>query len=41
MEYMGNSQWWNDRFKARELNIMKHEKILEEDIHLMLSFKSG
>lgn len=32
MEYMGNSQWWNDRFKARELNIMKHEKILEEDI---------
>lgn len=32
MQYMGNCQWWNEKFKARELNIMKHEKCLEEDI---------
>lgn len=32
MKYMGDSNWWNQRFKVRELNIMKHEKCLEEDI---------
>lgn len=32
MKYMGDSHWWNEKFKLRELNIMKHEKCLEEDI---------
>lgn len=32
MQYMGNCTWWNDKFKARELNLMGHEKCLEEDI---------
>lgn len=32
MKYMGDSDWWNERFKVRELNVMMHEKILEEDI---------
>lgn len=32
MKYMGDSHWWNKRFKDRELNIMSHEKCLEEDI---------
>lgn len=32
MKYMGDSKWWNERFKARELNIMRHEKCLEDDI---------
>lgn len=32
MQYMGNCQWWNDKFKARELKLMRHEKCLEEDI---------
>ena len=29
---MGDSNWWNERFKVRKLNIMDHEKILEEDV---------
>ncbi|EDS77771.1 tellurite resistance protein TehB [Clostridium botulinum C str. Eklund] len=32
MKYMGDSSWWNERFKVRRLDIMDHEKILEEDI---------
>ena len=32
MKYMGDFNWWNERFKGRELNIMHHEKCLEEDI---------
>ena len=32
MKYMGDSNWWNARFKSRELNIMIHEKCLEDDI---------
>ncbi|GAB6150177.1 MULTISPECIES: class I SAM-dependent methyltransferase [Clostridium] len=32
MKYMGDSNWWDERFKVRKLNIMDHEKILEEDI---------
>ncbi len=32
MRYMGDRDWWNKRFKVRKLNIMKHEKSLEEDI---------
>ena len=31
MNYMGDSHWWNERFKLRSLNIMNHEKCLEED----------
>lgn len=29
---MGDSDWWNARFKDRELNVMIHEKCLEDDI---------
>ncbi len=32
MRYMGDRDWWNKRFKVRKLNIMKHEKSLEEDV---------
>ena len=32
MKYMGDSKWWNERFKVRELNVMMHEKCLEDDI---------
>lgn len=32
MKYMGDYQWWNNKFKERELNLMKHEESLEEDI---------
>ncbi|WP_419748357.1 class I SAM-dependent methyltransferase [Clostridium perfringens] len=32
MNYMGDSHWWNERFKLRSLNIMNHEECLEEDI---------
>lgn len=32
MKYMGDSDWWNARFKDRELNVMIHEKCLEDDI---------
>ena len=32
MEYMGDSEWWNNRFKARKLKSMSQEKILEDDI---------
>ncbi|MPQ44811.1 class I SAM-dependent methyltransferase, partial [Clostridium tarantellae] len=32
MKYMGDSNWWNERFKIRKLNIMHHEKCLEKDI---------
>jgi tellurite resistance protein tehB homolog len=32
MQYMGNCQWWNDKFKSRKLQLMRHEKCLEEDI---------
>lgn len=40
MNYMGNAGWWNDRFKSRELNIMTHERRLEEDILLFQSKKT-
>lgn len=29
---MGDNNWWNERFKVRELHVMNHEKTLEEDI---------
>lgn len=32
MKYMGDSDWWNTRFKDRKLNIMMHEKRLEDDL---------
>lgn len=32
MKYMGDSDWWNARFKDRKLNIMMHEKRLEDDL---------
>lgn len=32
MNYMGNSTWWNERFRNRELRIMQNEKYLEEDV---------
>ena len=32
MQYMGDCQWWNEKFKARELNLMRYDKCLEEDI---------
>lgn len=32
MNYMGDSTWWKDRFKSRKLEIMGHEKCLEEDM---------
>lgn len=32
MNYMGDSVWWNERFKNRKRSIMSHEKCLEEDI---------
>lgn len=33
MKYMGDFQWWNDKFKVRELNLVRHEECLEEDIN--------
>lgn len=38
MKYMCDSNWWNQRFKVRELKAMMNEKILEEDI-LFFSMK--
>ena len=32
MKYMGDSKWWDKRFEVRELNIMPHEKCLEDDM---------
>lgn len=32
MNYMGDATWWKERFKSRELDIMSHEKCLEEDM---------
>lgn len=32
MNYMGDSAWWRNRFKSRKLEIMGHEKCLEEDM---------
>jgi 2-polyprenyl-3-methyl-5-hydroxy-6-metoxy-1,4-benzoquinol methylase len=32
MNYMGDSTWWKERFKSRKLDIMIHEKSLEEDM---------
>ena len=32
MEYMGNSTWWNERFKSQTLDRMAHEQRLEKDI---------
>lgn len=32
MYYMGDSEWWDNRFKARGLKVMSHERILEEDL---------
>lgn len=36
MRYMGDTNWWDERFKVRDLKRMTHEKCLEEDIsHLV------
>lgn len=32
MKYMGDSNWWNERFKTRALKVMMHEKCLEDDL---------
>lgn len=32
MNYMGDSTWWNERFKSRALEVMDHEQCLEEDL---------
>lgn len=32
MNYMGDSAWWRNRFKSRNLEIMGHEKCLEDDM---------
>ena len=32
MQYMGDSDWWNARFKERKLHIMMHERRLEQDL---------
>lgn len=32
MNYMGDSTWWKERFRSRKLDIMSHEKCLEEDM---------
>ena len=32
MEYMGDAQWWNNRFMNRSLDLMSHEKKLEDDL---------
>lgn len=32
MNYMGDSAWWRERFKSRKLEIMGHERCLEEDL---------
>lgn len=32
MNYMGDSAWWRNRFKSRKLEIMSHEKCLENDM---------
>jgi tellurite methyltransferase len=32
MNYMGDAKWWRERFKSRKLDIMRHEKCLEEDM---------
>jgi 2-polyprenyl-3-methyl-5-hydroxy-6-metoxy-1,4-benzoquinol methylase len=32
MNYMGDSAWWRERFKGRKLEIMGHERCLEEDM---------
>ena len=37
MNYMGDSLWWNNRFKSRDLCVMKWEKRLEKDIHFFRS----
>lgn len=37
MKYMGDSEWWNKRFKTRELNVMLNEKCLEEDIKFSIN----
>lgn len=40
MNYMGDATWWNERFKSRELNIMEHERCLEEDLLYFQSKKT-
>ena len=38
MNYMGNANWWNNRFQNR--NLMKHEKTLEEDLQFFQGRKT-
>ena len=40
MNYMGNANWWNNRFQSRSLNLMKHEKTLEEDLQFLQGRKT-
>lgn len=40
MNYMGNANWWNNRFQSRSLNLMKHEKTLEEDLQFFQGRKT-
>ena len=37
MNYMGDSDWWNARFKKRKLNRMIHEKCLVDDIRYLIT----
>ena len=30
MEYMGDAQWWNNRFMNRSLDLMSHDKKVED-----------
>lgn len=34
---MGDSYWWNERFSARKLSLMCHEKCLEEDLSYFIT----
>ena len=40
MNYMGNRCWWDERFKSRTQNLMKHERCLEEDLSFFESKKA-
>lgn len=40
MNYMGNADWWNNRFQNRSLNLMKHEKTLEDDLQFFQGRKT-
>mgnify|MGYP001030743615 CR=1 FL=1 len=40
MNYMGDSAWWNERFKHREQKLLAYEKCLEDDIPFFRSKKT-